>query len=95
MTLDTASDTRGSTDTIRIVDPATGEPVGEHRAADEAEAGAAVRRAVAAFPDWATTPPARRGELLRAAAHALAARADEVAELNTRETGKTPADAAG
>jgi len=95
MTLDTAPGTRSSIGTFRIVDPASGEPVGEHRAAEPAEVVAAVRRAAAAFPDWAATPPARRGELLRAAAHALAARADEVAALNTRETGKTAADAAG
>ncbi|MCU1474999.1 MAG: hypothetical protein JWQ92_3067, partial [Amnibacterium sp.] len=45
MTLDTAPDTRPSTGTIRIVDPATGEPVGEHAAAGPAEVAAAVRRA--------------------------------------------------
>jgi acyl-CoA reductase-like NAD-dependent aldehyde dehydrogenase len=81
--------------TIRILDPATGAPAGELPVAGEAEAAAAVRRAVAAFPDWAATSPARRGELLRAAAAALAARAEELAGLNTRETGKTPSDALG
>lgn len=93
MTLELAPDTR--TPTIRISDPATGEAVGEHVVADAAAAAAAVRRAVAAFPEWAATPPARRGELLRAAALALADRAGEVAAMNTRETGKTPADAEG
>ncbi|HEY8318434.1 MAG TPA: aldehyde dehydrogenase family protein [Amnibacterium sp.] len=93
MTLELAPDTQ--TPTIRISDPATGEAVGEHVVADAAAAAAAVRRAVAAFPEWAATPPARRGELLRAAALALADRAGEVAAMNTRETGKTPADAEG
>ncbi|MGN6741958.1 MAG: aldehyde dehydrogenase family protein, partial [Amnibacterium sp.] len=93
MTLELAPDT--TTTSIRIVDPASGEPVGEHAVAGEAETAEAVRRAVAAFPGWAATPPARRGELLREAAHALAERADEVAAMNTRETGKTPADAEG
>ncbi|WP_375386940.1 aldehyde dehydrogenase family protein [uncultured Amnibacterium sp.] len=86
-----ALDTR----TIDIVDPATGEPVGSLPVATEQEAAEAVRRAVAAFPTWAATPPAERGLRLRAAAQALAARADEVAALNTRETGKPAGDAAG
>ncbi|TDS76050.1 aldehyde dehydrogenase family protein [Amnibacterium kyonggiense] len=84
-----------STRTIEILDPATGEPVGSLPVADEAEAAAAVRRAAAAFPAWAATPPGERGLRLRAAAQALAARADEVAAMNTRETGKSAADAAG
>src|SRR4051812_43532040 len=79
MTIDV---TAATTDrTIRIVDPATGGPVGELPVADAAAGAAAVRRAVAAFPDWAATSPARRGELLRAAAGALAERAEELAEL--------------
>ena len=84
-----------STRTIAVSDPASGEPVGTVTAADEPEAAAAVQRAARAFPLWAATPPAERGALLRAAAHALAARADEIADMNTRETGKPPADAAG
>src|SRR4051794_39567459 len=95
MTLDLAPATRPALTTIRIVDPATGVAVGEHAVADATAAAAAVRRAVAAFPGWAATPPARRGELLGGAAPALAARAGGVAAMNTRETGKTPADAAG
>jgi acyl-CoA reductase-like NAD-dependent aldehyde dehydrogenase len=80
---------------IAITDPTTGEPVGSLPIASDEEAAAAVERASAAFPGWAATPPAERGLRLRAAAHALAARADEVAAMNTRETGKSPADAAG
>lgn len=81
--------------TIEITDPASGEPVGSLTTATQEEATAAIDRAVAAFPGWAATPPAERGLRLRAAAQALAARADEVAAMNTRETGKPPADAAG
>ncbi|MDH2445398.1 aldehyde dehydrogenase family protein [Amnibacterium sp. CER49] len=93
MTIDLAPRTDAAV--LRIVDPATGEAVGELPVADERAVTEAVRRAAAAFPGWATTPPARRGELLRQAAHALAARAEEVAALNTRETGKPAADALG
>ena len=82
-------------DQLLITDPATGETVGRLAIADAAEAAAAVDRAAAAAADWAATPPAERGLRLRAAALALEARADEVARLNTRETGKPAGDAAG
>jgi acyl-CoA reductase-like NAD-dependent aldehyde dehydrogenase len=81
--------------TIEITDPASDEPVGSLVAATDEEAAEAVARAVGAFPGWAATPPAERGLRLRAAAQALAARADEVAAMNVRETGKSPADAKG
>ena len=89
--MQTAVDAR----TLAITDPSTGEAVGTVRIASDAEAAEAVARALAAFPAWAATPPAERGLRLRAAAQALAARADEVAAMNTRETGKSAADAAG
>lgn len=81
--------------TLEITDPSNGEAVGTVQIASDAEAAEAVARALAAFPAWAATPPAERGLRLRAAAQALAARADEVAAMNTRETGKSAADAAG
>nr|WP_260300790.1 aldehyde dehydrogenase [Rathayibacter sp. PhB152] len=55
----------------------------------------AVSRARAAFPAWAATAPAERGALLRAAAHRVAAREQELADLNTEETGKPAGDALG
>ncbi|SMH47157.1 Acyl-CoA reductase [Rathayibacter oskolensis] len=54
-----------------------------------------VQRARAAFPAWAATAPAERGALLRAAAHRVAEREDELAALNTDETGKPAGDALG
>ncbi|GAA4736447.1 aldehyde dehydrogenase family protein [Amnibacterium soli] len=81
--------------TLEITDPSSGEAVGTVAVATDAEAAEAVARALAAFPAWAATPPAERGLRLRAAAQALAARADEVAAMNTRETGKSAGDAAG
>lgn len=81
--------------TIEITDPASDEPVGSVPVATEEEAAEAIARAAAAFPAWAATPPAERGLRLRAAAHALAARASEVAAMNVRETGKPAGDAAG
>src|SRR5690625_6074232 len=48
-----------------------------------------------AFPAWAKTPPAERGSVLLAAAEVLAEHAEELAELNQRETGKLRADSVG
>ncbi|WP_427173331.1 aldehyde dehydrogenase family protein [Arthrobacter sp. 92] len=73
---------------LSISDPRTGEHVG---ALPEA-APLAVRRAVnasrAAQRDWSATPPAGRGACLRAAARALTEAAPELAEMNSRETGR-------
>lgn len=80
---------------ITIVDPQDGTPVGTVHSADEADVAAAVQAARQAAEGWAATAPAARGALLHALADALAARADEVAELNTRETGKPAGDARG
>ncbi|MDA2892297.1 aldehyde dehydrogenase family protein [Mycolicibacterium sp. BiH015] len=56
---------------------------------------AAVARARAAFPAWSRTPAAARGSALNTAADALAYAADDLAECNERETGKTHDDAVG
>ena len=80
---------------IEITDPSTGEHVGSLAVATAAQAVEAVQRAADAFPAWSATPPAQRGLLVRKAALALAERAEEVAALNTRETGKPAGDAAG
>ena len=81
--------------TITILDPQDGTEVGSVRSADEADVAAAVEGAVRASAGWASTPPAERGALLHAMADGLAARADEVAALNVRETGKPAGDARG
>ena len=80
---------------ITIVDPQDGTSVGTVHSADEADVAAAVQTARRAAEGWAATAPAVRGALLHAMADALAARADEVAVLNTRETGKPGGDARG
>ena len=87
-------DTTG-TSGLRILDPRDGSLVGELPAAGREEAAAAVRTAADAFSAWAGTDPAARGTALRAAAAALAGHAEELARLNTRETGKPYADALG
>jgi acyl-CoA reductase-like NAD-dependent aldehyde dehydrogenase len=55
----------------------------------------AVEVARSAAADWASTAPAERGAALRKAAKALAAAAQELAELNFSETGKPVEDSLG
>ena len=73
---------------ITITDPRDGTEIGSVPVADDEEVRAALAAARTALPAWRATPPAARGLALRDAAHALAAREHELAELNTRETGR-------
>jgi acyl-CoA reductase-like NAD-dependent aldehyde dehydrogenase len=84
-----------ATDSIDVLDPATGERLGTIPAGSAEAADAAVRAARAAQPDWARTDPAARAGLLKAAAQRLREHAGELAELQTREGGKPLADSRG
>src|SRR4051794_5346971 len=79
----------GSDATFDVKSPYTGEVVGSAAAAGVADANAAVDAADAAFRGWATTPPARRRELLNAAADLMLERRDAIAQTMTEETGAT------
>ncbi len=70
------------------VNPATGEVLAELRVDGAAEVAACVARATAAQRDWAALTGAERGRILRRAADLLRSRNDELAELETRDTGK-------
>jgi vanillin dehydrogenase len=69
--------------------PYTGELVGSAVAAGVEDANAAVAAAAAAFPEWSTTPPAVRRELLTEAARLLEERGPELSQTMTEETGST------
>ena len=72
-----------------VVSPGTGETLGTVRAASPAQVDAAVASAAAAFPAWRATPLLERVELCRRA-HALCLeRNEEIAQMITREVGKT------
>ncbi len=81
--------------TLTILDPADGTVVGEVDLATRAQVEAAVGKAVKAAPEWARTAPAERAAMVHAAADLVAAAADELARLTTREMGKPLADARG
>ncbi len=74
---------------IQAFDPRTGEPVGEPvPETSDAEVGAIVAAAVAAFPSWGSDAAAPgRAAALEAVADALDARAGELAAIADTETG--------
>lgn len=78
---------------IAILNPRTGELVGELTPAGETEVAEALARSRAALPGWRTTPPADRGLALRRAASLLAEREDDLADLNAKETGRPVGEA--
>lgn len=95
MTAGTAFATAPAAGELTVVDPRTGEPVSRVPMADAAACDAAVARTRTASAAWSRTPAAERAAALGAAATAVWAAADELAQLNERETGKLPDDALG
>src|SRR6202790_467140 len=70
------------------INPATGEVLGYVTAAGAAQVDAAVRAAEKAQAGWGTMTGTERGRVLRRAADILRSRNQELAELETRDTGK-------
>jgi len=73
----------------------TREAVAQYPASGGDDARQAIDVATAAFPCWAATTPVVRGRVLSKAAQLLEARKGELAELLTREEGKTLPEATG
>lgn len=72
---------------IELVDPATGERGSTIAQASVGDVSRAVASARAAYPAWAARTPGERAQILCAVADALAA-AEDLVELEVRETGK-------
>ncbi len=70
------------------INPATGEVLAHCRVAGAAEVDAAVGAARRGQAEWAATTAVERARILRRAADLLRARNDELATLETRDTGK-------
>lgn len=82
--------------TSRTFNPAdTREAVAEYPVSGREDAAEAVAAAQKAFPGWAAMTPVARGRVLSKASQLLEARKAELAELLTREEGKTLAEATG
>jgi betaine-aldehyde dehydrogenase len=75
-------------DSFTTINPATGEVLATLRVAGPADIDAAVESAQKAQREWAARTGAERGRILRKAAEILRARNAELAELETRDTGK-------
>lgn len=71
------------------------EIVARYAAGDTADAQAAMDAAVRAFPGWSALTPVARGRFLSRASSVLESRKAALAELLTREEGKTLAESAG
>jgi betaine-aldehyde dehydrogenase len=76
------------TDTFQTINPATGEVLATLPIAGQAQIDAAVIRAAAAQKQWARLTGSERGRILRRAVDILRTRNDELAALETRDTGK-------
>lgn len=79
----------GEGEEITVTNPATGETVGTVSASTPAQVDRAVAAARAAFDPWRRRPVIERVEICRRAFDLCMERAEEIAELITRETGKT------
>ncbi|PIE12110.1 MAG: betaine-aldehyde dehydrogenase [Rhodobacterales bacterium] len=73
---------------IPVIDPANGQQVATFHAATDDLVQRAVASAARAQAEWAATPPAERGRVLRRVADILRARNQELSELETLDTGK-------
>jgi benzaldehyde dehydrogenase (NAD) len=86
-TIFVAGEFRATGATAPVLEKATGEPLARAGVASIEDLDAAVAAAVEAQPAWAATTYDERAAVLRRAAGALEARADEIADLIVRETG--------
>ena len=80
---------------LPLVNPATGEPLGRVPLSGSADVDAAVQAAHDAYPAWRATPPVVRARHLFALKQLLEAHFEELAEIVTRENGKTLAESRG
>ncbi|MCO5089753.1 NAD-dependent succinate-semialdehyde dehydrogenase [Bosea sp. (in: a-proteobacteria)] len=80
-------------DTKSVINPATGEVLGELPLATAADLDRALEAAQAGFEVWRRTSPYERSRILRKAADLIRERADHIATQLTLEEGKTLAEA--
>lgn len=78
-----------------VTNPATGVVEKEYPTATDEQISAALDAAGSAFPTWSSTPPAERAALLTRVADLYEERAEQLAEIITREMGKPRKQALG
>jgi acyl-CoA reductase-like NAD-dependent aldehyde dehydrogenase len=74
--------------TFDVINPATGEVLSQVQEGDAADIDKAVKAARAAFAGWSEAPAQMRSAILSKAADILEARKEELAALETKNTGK-------
>lgn len=95
MLIDGAWIETGEAGTMPVVNPATGEVIGQCPKASTGQLDAALKAADDAFAGWSRTSGAERHAILRRAADLLRERAPAIARVVTAEMGKTRAQAVG
>jgi len=83
----------GSRRTHAVVNPATGEVIGQLPLADPADLDRALAAAQRGFKTWRNAPAAQRAAVLSGAAQLLRERQEEIARIATIEQGKTLTEA--
>ncbi len=78
-----------------LLNPATEQSLGIMPYGDAADAHAAIEAAAAAQPEWSTTNPYKRSEILMRASAIVSDRIDDLAKVTTEEAGKPLAQAKG
>jgi acyl-CoA reductase-like NAD-dependent aldehyde dehydrogenase len=78
----------GGATALEVMNPATGEVLGEAPAASEADVSNAVAAAREAYRTWRWTAPEKRGEMLFEIARRIREHHDELVDLETWENGK-------
>ncbi|KAK6212835.1 hypothetical protein LQW54_004925 [Pestalotiopsis sp. IQ-011] len=77
-----------SAGTFETVDPSTGRPTCTIHTSSAASVDKAIESAQAAFPSWSATPPIERARILQRAVALLREKNDELAKVETMDTGK-------
>jgi betaine-aldehyde dehydrogenase len=75
-------------ETTPVLNPATGEEIGQAQASGQVDVDRAVSAARRAFPGWAATPPGERALVLLKLADLIEAHGDELATLEADNAGK-------
>ena len=74
---------------MEVIAPATGETIAEVPRCGAEDVDRAVETAKAALPDWLERTPKERSELLHALADVIDANAEELAQLESLNVGKS------
>ncbi|KAF2133112.1 betaine aldehyde dehydrogenase [Dothidotthia symphoricarpi CBS 119687] len=80
--------TSPSSSSFQTIDPSSATPIADIHSTSTTAIDSAVKSAQKAFPAWSATPPIERARILHRAAAILRARNDELARIETSDTGK-------